>query len=46
VGLLTHNADSYLRLRLPDTGAYFVHLADSQNHGGQDYGYRLRISPP
>jgi hypothetical protein len=46
VGLLTHNADSYLRLRLPKEGAYFVHLADSQNHGGQDYGYRLRISPP
>jgi hypothetical protein len=46
VGLLTHNADSYLRLRLPKKGAYFVHLADSQNHGGQDYGYRLRISPP
>ena len=46
VGLLTHNADSYLRLRLPKDGAYFVHLADSQNHGGQDYGYRLRIGPP
>jgi hypothetical protein len=46
VGLLTHNADSYLRLRLPETGAYFVHLADSENHGGPDYGYRLRISPP
>jgi len=46
VGLLTHNADSYLRLRLPNTGSYFVHLADSQNHGGQDYGYRLRISLP
>jgi hypothetical protein len=46
VGLLTHNADSYLRLRLSEKGAYFVHLADSQNHGGQDYGYRLRISPP
>jgi hypothetical protein len=46
VGLLTHNADSYLRVRLSDTGTYFVHLADSQNHGGQDYGYRLRISPP
>ncbi len=46
VGLLTHNADSYLRLRLPEKGTYFVHLADSQNHGGQDYGYRLRISEP
>ena len=46
VGLLTHNADSYLRLRLPKAGTYFLHLADSQNHGGPDYGYRLRISPP
>ena len=46
VGLLTHNADSYLRLRIPDTGTYFVHLADSENHGGPDYAYRLRISPP
>ena len=46
VGLLTHNADSYLRLRLPEKGTYFVHLADSQNHGGHDYGYRLRISEP
>ncbi|MGB7582594.1 MAG: PPC domain-containing protein [Sedimentisphaerales bacterium] len=46
VGLLTHNADSYLRLRLPETGAYFMHLADSENHGGPDYGYRLRISHP
>jgi hypothetical protein len=46
VGLLTHNADSYLRLRLPNTGTYFVHLADSENHGGSDYGYRLRISHP
>jgi len=46
VGLLTHNADSYLRLRLSEKGTYFVHLADSQNHGGPDYGYRLRISAP
>jgi len=23
-----------------------VHLADSQNHGGQEYGYRLRIAAP
>jgi hypothetical protein len=46
IGLLTHNADSYLLVRPAKTGAYFVHLADSQNHGGQDYGYRLRISTP
>lgn len=46
IGLLTHNADSYLWIKIPKAGAYFVHLADSQSHGGPDYGYRLRISAP
>ncbi|MEW6158767.1 MAG: PPC domain-containing protein [Verrucomicrobiota bacterium] len=45
-GLNTHHADSYLRVRLPADGAYQVVLADAQNHGGLEYGYRLRISPP
>lgn len=45
-GLLTHHADSYLRTRLPENGVYYVHLSDSQHHGGEAYGYRLRISPP
>ena len=31
---------------LPGGGTYYVHLADSQNHGGQAYGYRLRIRAP
>ena len=45
-GLLTHHADSYLTAELPKDGEYFVHLSDSQNHGGQAYGYRLRLSAP
>jgi len=44
-GLLTHHADSYLLAELPKDGEYFVQLTDSQNHGGQAYGYRLRIAP-
>jgi hypothetical protein len=45
-GLITHHADSYLMAELPKNGIYFVHLSDSQHHGGGDYGYRLRISAP
>ncbi len=45
-GLLTHHADSYLLAELPQSGRYYVHLVDTQNHGGQEYGYRLRITPP
>jgi len=43
-GLVTHHADSYLMAELPKDGTYYVHLADSQHHGGQEYGYRLRIA--
>jgi hypothetical protein len=46
MGLVTHHADSYLLAKLPKDGAYYVHLADSQHHGGQAYGYRLRIAAP
>jgi len=45
-GLSTHHADSYLRAKLPADGTYRIHLADAQNKGGPEYGYRLRISPP
>lgn len=45
-GLLTHQADSYLRTRLPEDGVYHVHLADSQRHGGKPYAYRLRVGGP
>jgi hypothetical protein len=45
VGLMTHHADSYLLAELPSDGTYYVHLSDSQRHGGEAYGYRLRIAP-
>jgi len=45
-GLMTHYADSYLSAKLPKDGVYYVHLADTEHHGGEDYGYRLRIGPP
>jgi hypothetical protein len=46
MGLLTHHADSYLMATLPQNGTYYVHLADTQNHGGDAYSYRLRITAP
>jgi hypothetical protein len=45
-GLNTHYADSYLAVTLPATGAYFVHIGDTQHGGGDAYSYRLRISAP
>lgn len=45
-GLNTHHADSNLTCTLPATGAYFIHLGDTQSGGGKDFSYRLRISPP
>lgn len=45
-GLNPHHADSYLRATLPADGSYFVHLGDTQHKGGEEYAYRLRLSPP
>ncbi len=45
-GLLTHQADSYLRATLPADGTYYLQIADMQHQGGPEYAYRLRISPP
>jgi hypothetical protein len=46
MGLITHQADSYLRVRLPQDGTYWVYLSDAQHQGGEAYGYRLRLGPP
>lgn len=46
MGLTTHHADSYLMVKLPADGPYYVHLGDTARHGGEEYAYRLRISPP
>lgn len=46
MGLLTHHADSCLRIKLPTDGEYFVQVADAQQQGGEAYGYRLRVGTP
>ena len=46
MGLQTDHADSYLRARLPKSGAYYVSVADTRNHGSQAHAYRLRVGPP
>jgi len=43
-GLNTHHADSYIMLKLPSDGAYYVHLGDTARNSGKEYAYRLRIS--
>ena len=45
-GLNTHHADSIVRVKLPKSGTYTVHLSDAQHKGGEAYAYRLRISAP
>jgi hypothetical protein len=45
-GLNTHHADSYILAKLPADGSYFIELRDTAGKGGEDYGYRLRISAP
>jgi hypothetical protein len=44
--LLTHQADSRLIYRFPAKGAYYLQLADTEQNGGPDFTYRLRISHP
>ncbi|MCF6176119.1 MAG: hypothetical protein L3J71_10170 [Victivallaceae bacterium] len=46
VGIMTHYADSYLMAKIPADGSYYIRLTDVQNHGGNAYAYRLRLSPP
>lgn len=45
-GLLTHQADSWLMVKLPADGTYYVHLCDIQRRAGREYAYRLRLSEP
>ena len=45
-GLITDHADSYLMVKLPADGKYFVHLGDTRRQAGKDCSYRLRISQP
>ena len=45
-GVNTHHADSYFMAKLPADGTYYVHIGDTARRGGEEYGYRLRISAP
>ena len=45
-GANTDHADSYLMVKLPADGKYFIHLGDTRHHAGKEYAYRLRISQP
>jgi hypothetical protein len=45
-GVNTHDADSYVRVKLPADGKYYVHLGDTARNGGEVYAYRLRLSKP
>ena len=45
-GVNTHHADSYVMAKLPVDGTYYVHIGDTARKGGEEYGYRLRISAP
>ncbi|MCX6901430.1 MAG: PPC domain-containing protein [Verrucomicrobia bacterium] len=45
-GVNTHHADSYFMTKLPADGTYYVHIGDTGRKGGEEYGYRLRISAP
>ena len=46
IGLNTHKADPYTIYTVPEDGTYFLTVRDIQNHGGDAYSYRLRISNP
>lgn len=43
-GLITHHADSRVRVKLSKDGPVYVKIADAQMHGGPEYAYRLRLS--
>ncbi|MDD4869166.1 MAG: hypothetical protein PHR77_01300 [Kiritimatiellae bacterium] len=45
-GLNTDHADSYIMVKLPADGKYFIHLGDTPRRAGKEYAYRLRISQP
>jgi hypothetical protein len=45
-GVNTHDADSYLSVKLPADGTYYVHLGDAARSGGEEFAYRLRLSAP
>ena len=43
IGIKTHHSDSYLICEIPETGEYVVKIGETQNKGGSEYKYKLRI---
>lgn len=43
--LITHHADPHLVFTAPATGDYILRIKDTQGKGGEEYGYRLVITP-
>lgn len=46
MGLVTHQADSYIQAKLPRDGAYEIQLSDTQRQGGPAFAYRLQLRAP
>lgn len=42
---LTHQADSRLEFKTPADGDYVLRINDAQRKGGEDYAYRLNVTP-
>ncbi len=45
-GTNTHHADSYVLVKIPADGNYYVHLGDTSRSGSPAHAYRLRLSKP
>ena len=44
--LITHHSDSRVAYTFPAAGDYTLRVQDVQGQGGQEYAYRLRVTPP
>lgn len=44
--LITDQADSRVEFTAEESGPYRVEIGDTRHSGGDEYAYRLRISPP
>ncbi|MBZ0150724.1 MAG: hypothetical protein K8J09_04260, partial [Planctomycetes bacterium] len=45
-GLVTHQADAYLSVKLATPGPHHLIVRDLQGKGGPQHTYRLRVGPP
>lgn len=43
-GLTTHHADARITMSLPSNGVCFIRVGDTQNQGGREHSYRLKVT--